>query len=71
MELWMKRYGLWKLSGVKRFFRRFWGNSEIFGVVGGVWHKKQGLLQNLGIFGGVWSGLEPNHNYFSKPRALL
>jgi hypothetical protein len=40
MELSMKRYGLWKLSGVKRSFRRFWGNSEIFGVVGGVWRKK-------------------------------
>jgi hypothetical protein len=31
-------------------FRRFWGNSGIFGVVGGSWHKIQGLLPILGIF---------------------
>jgi hypothetical protein len=24
MELWIKRYGLWKLSGKNGIFRRFW-----------------------------------------------
>jgi hypothetical protein len=52
MELWIKRYGLWSLQGQNGLFRRFWGNSRIFGVVGGTWLKIQGLLQNSGIFWG-------------------
>jgi hypothetical protein len=31
------------------------GNPRIFEVVGGFWRRRQGLLQNLGIFGGfLW-----------------
>jgi hypothetical protein len=49
------------------------GNSGIFGVVGGSWRKRKGLLQNLDFFRGflwifcsVWSGLGHICNYFSE-----
>jgi hypothetical protein len=50
-------------------FRRFWGNSGIFGVVGGSWCKRQGLLRILEIFVKFWrvySGLGPICKYFSE-----
>jgi hypothetical protein len=50
MKLWIKRYGFGSFWGQNGIFRRFWGNPGIFEVVGGFWSKKQGLLQNLGIF---------------------
>jgi hypothetical protein len=37
-------------QGQNGLFRRFWGNFEIFVVVGGSWRKRQGLLQSLVIF---------------------
>jgi hypothetical protein len=37
-------------QGQNGLFRTFWGNSGIFGVVGGFWNKRHGLLRSLGIF---------------------
>jgi hypothetical protein len=48
-------------QGQNNLFRRFWGNSGIFVVVGGFWRKRQGLLQSLDFFGdfcGFLKGLE-------------
>jgi hypothetical protein len=50
-EAWNQK--IWALEafwGGNGLFRRFWSNSEILGVVGGSWRKRQGLLQILGIF---------------------
>jgi predicted amidohydrolase len=52
---------IWALEasrGKNSLFRRFWGNSGIFGVVGGSWRKRQGLLRSLGIFQGFFGILE-------------
>jgi hypothetical protein len=35
IELWIKRYGSGSFQGQNGLFRRFWGNSGIFEVVGG------------------------------------
>jgi hypothetical protein len=43
-ELWIKKYGPGSFQGQNGLFKRFWANSEIFEVVVGFWHKRQGLL---------------------------
>jgi hypothetical protein len=50
MELWIKRYGSRSFQGQNGLFKRIWGNSGFFEVVGGFCRKRQGLLQNLEIF---------------------
>jgi hypothetical protein len=45
--------GLGIFQGQNSLFKRLWGNSRIFQVVGGSWRKRQGLFQILGIFQGV------------------
>jgi hypothetical protein len=47
---WNKRYGFESFQGQNSLFRRFWGSSRIFGVVGGSLAQKTGLLRNLGNF---------------------
>jgi hypothetical protein len=58
--------GSGSFQGQNGLFRRFWGNSGIFGVVVGSWCKRQGLLQNLGIssdFCRISEGLKWFRNY--------
>jgi hypothetical protein len=45
-----KIWALEAFRGKMVFSRRFKGNFGFFGVVGGSWHKRQGLLQNWGFF---------------------
>jgi hypothetical protein len=45
-----KDMGFGSFQGQNYLSRRFWGNSEIFGLVGGSWHKRHGLLRNFGDF---------------------
>jgi hypothetical protein len=41
LELWLQRYGFWKLLGAKRSFQEGSGIfSEILRVVGGSWCKR-------------------------------
>jgi hypothetical protein len=48
--------GSGSFQGQNSLFMRFWGTSGIFGVVGGSWHNRQGLLLNMGIFQGfLWN----------------
>jgi hypothetical protein len=44
MELGIKRYSSGSFQGPNSLFRRFWGSSRIFGVVGGSLAQKIGLL---------------------------
>jgi hypothetical protein len=50
MELWIKRYGSRSFQGQNGLFKRIWGNSGFFEVVGGFLSQKTGALAKFGFF---------------------
>jgi hypothetical protein len=66
-ELWIARYGLWKLLGAKRSFEKVLG---VFVFLSGwkVLAQMTGAFAKFGNFLGIFGVFGPNRNYFSETR---